>query len=88
MGTYFAFAACACPHPVHRHVEAEALDGVVAVATGADCKVPFGVLPISENEFPLAREKVRYRGDPVAVVAAIDEATAVKALKLIRAPRL
>src|ERR1039458_7252311 len=64
--------------------EAEALDGVVAVCTGADCKVPFGVLPIAENEFPLAREKVRYRGDPVAAVAAVDEATAAKALKLIR----
>jgi len=64
--------------------EAEALDGVVAVCTGADCKIPFGVLPITENEFPLAREKVRYRGDPVAAVAAVDEATAVRALKLIR----
>ena len=64
--------------------QAEALEGVVAVCTGADCKVPFGVLPIAENEFPLAREKVRYRGDPVAAVAAVDEATAAKALKLIR----
>src|SRR3974377_1710414 len=64
--------------------EAEALEGVVAVCTGADCGVPFGVLPIAENEFPLAREKVRYRGDPVAAVAAVDEVTAVKALKLIQ----
>ena len=63
---------------------AEALEGVVAVCTGADCKVPFGVLPIAENEFPLAREKVRYRGDPVAAVAAVDEVTAAKAIKLIR----
>jgi 4-hydroxybenzoyl-CoA reductase subunit alpha len=62
---------------------AEALEGVVAICTGADCSKPFGVLPISENEFPLAREKVRYRGDPVAAVAAVDEATAAKALKLI-----
>jgi 4-hydroxybenzoyl-CoA reductase subunit alpha len=63
--------------------QAEALEGVVAICTGADCKVPFGVLPIAENEFPLAREKVRYCGDPVAAVAAIDEATAAKALRLI-----
>lgn len=63
---------------------AEALPGVAAVCTGDDCRVPFGVLPIAENEYPLAREKVRYRGDPVAAVAAIDEATAVRALKLIR----
>nr|WP_294565420.1 4-hydroxybenzoyl-CoA reductase subunit alpha [uncultured Rhodopila sp.] len=64
--------------------EAEALDGVVAICTGADCRVPFGVLPISENEYPLAREKVRYRGDPVAAVAAVDEATAAAAIRLIR----
>ncbi|MGO9768609.1 MAG: 4-hydroxybenzoyl-CoA reductase subunit alpha, partial [Roseiarcus sp.] len=63
---------------------AEALEGVAAVCTGADCKTPFGVLPISENEFPLAREKARYCGDPVAAVAAVDEATAAKAIKLIR----
>jgi 4-hydroxybenzoyl-CoA reductase subunit alpha len=63
---------------------AEALDGVVTICTGDDCKVPFGVLPIAENEFPLARDKVRYRGDPVAAVAAIDEATAERALNLIR----
>jgi 4-hydroxybenzoyl-CoA reductase subunit alpha len=63
---------------------AEALEGVAAVCTGADCRVPFGVLPIAENEYPLARDKVRYRGDPVAAVAAIDEATAERALKLIR----
>ena len=63
---------------------AEALEGVAAVCTGADCAVPYGVLPITENEFPLAREKVRYCGDPVAAVAAVDEATAARAIKLIR----
>jgi 4-hydroxybenzoyl-CoA reductase subunit alpha len=63
---------------------AEALDGVVVVLTGADCAIPFGVLPICENEFPLARDRVRYRGDPVAAVAAIDEVTAERALKLIK----
>ena len=62
---------------------AEALDGVIAICTGEDCKIPFGVLPIAENEFPLARDKVRYRGDPVAAVAAIDEATAEQAIALI-----
>ncbi len=63
---------------------AEALDGVVCVCTGAETPVPFGVLPIAENEYPLARDKVRYRGDPVAAVAAIDEITAEKALSLIK----
>jgi len=60
-----------------------ALPGVHAVCTGDDTPVPFGVLPIAENEFPLARGKVRYRGDPVAAVAAVDEATAERALALI-----
>lgn len=63
---------------------AEALDGVFAVCTGAETPVPFGVLPIAENEYPLARGRVRYRGDPVAAVAAVDEPTAEKALGLIK----
>jgi 4-hydroxybenzoyl-CoA reductase subunit alpha len=63
---------------------ARSLPGVVAVITGADCDKPFGVLPISMNEYPLARERVRYRGEPVAAVAAVDEATAERALALIR----
>ena len=61
-----------------------ALPGVIAIVTSDDCLAPYGVLPISENEFPLARGKVRYVGEPVAAVAAVDDATAAQALKLIR----
>ncbi|MBX9591528.1 MAG: 4-hydroxybenzoyl-CoA reductase subunit alpha [Hyphomonadaceae bacterium] len=64
--------------------EAVKLPGVLAVVTGADCDKPFGVLPIARNEYPLARGKVRYKGEPVAAVAAIDEATADKAIRLIK----
>ncbi|MBI5110617.1 MAG: 4-hydroxybenzoyl-CoA reductase subunit alpha [Rhodovulum sp.] len=74
------------PHGILRRIDttaAERLPGVVAVVTGADCAVPFGVLPIARNEYPLARGKVRYRGEPVAAVAAVDEETAAKALALI-----
>lgn len=60
------------------------LPGVRAVVTGADCAQTYGVLPIAMNEYPLARERVRYRGEPIAAVAADDAATAAKALKLIR----
>ena len=75
----------------HAHAEisrldvsrARALAGVVAVVTGEDCDVPFGVLPIAMNEFPLARGRVRYRGEPVAAVAAVDDATAEAALRLV-----
>jgi 4-hydroxybenzoyl-CoA reductase subunit alpha len=60
------------------------LPGVKAIVTGADCDKTFGVLPIARSEHPLAREKVRYKGEPVAAVAAVDDATARKAVELIR----
>ncbi|MDX2239006.1 MAG: molybdopterin cofactor-binding domain-containing protein, partial [Hyphomonadaceae bacterium] len=63
--------------------KALALDGVVAIVTGEDCPHAYGVLPIAMNEFPLARDRVRYRGEPVAAVAAIDARTAKRALELI-----
>ncbi len=62
---------------------ARALPGVMAVISGEDCTIPYGIIPIAQNEYPLARGKVRYRGEPVAAVAAIDAATAEKALELI-----
>lgn len=62
---------------------ARALPGVLAVVTGDDCPITYGVLPIAMNEYPLARGRVRYRGEPVAAVAAVDQATAERALGLI-----
>ena len=62
---------------------ARALPGVRAVITGDDCDVPYGILPIAHNEYPLARGRVRYWGEPVAAVAADDAATARAALQLI-----
>src|SRR5207244_11355245 len=63
--------------------EAQKLPGVKAIVTGSDCDKTFGVLPIARSEYPLARGKVRYRGEPVAAVAAVDDATACKAVSLI-----
>jgi 4-hydroxybenzoyl-CoA reductase subunit alpha len=63
--------------------KARALPGVIAVITGDDCSVPYGIIPIVQNEFPLSRDKVRYRGEPVAALAAIDAETAQMALQLI-----
>jgi len=63
--------------------EALKLPGVIAVITGDECDIPFGILPIAQNEYPLSRDKVRYRGEPVAAVAAVDEKTAEHALSLI-----
>jgi 4-hydroxybenzoyl-CoA reductase subunit alpha len=64
--------------------EAAKLPGVKAIVTGADCMETFGVLPIARSEHPLARDRVRYRGEPVAAVAAIDDATAKEAVRRIR----
>ncbi len=64
--------------------EALKLPGVKAVVTGSDCDKGFGVLPIARSEYPLARDRVRYRGEPVAAVAAVDDATAREALRRIK----
>ena len=64
--------------------EAAKLPGVKAIVTGADCDKGFGVLPIARTEHPLARERVRYCGEPLAAVAAIDDATAKEALRRIK----
>ena len=63
--------------------KARALDGVFAVVTGADCPFTYGVLPVAMNEYPMARERVRYRGEPIAAVAAVDAETAERAIALI-----
>ena len=43
----------------------------------------YGVSPARYDEHVLAKERVRYVGDEVAAVAAVDEATAERALELI-----
>ncbi|HET9763270.1 MAG TPA: 4-hydroxybenzoyl-CoA reductase subunit alpha [Casimicrobiaceae bacterium] len=73
-------------HGVIRGIDtaaARAIPGVRAVVTGADFAAPYGVIPIAQNEWPLARDKVRYRGEPLAAVAAIDDASAEAALAAI-----
>jgi CO/xanthine dehydrogenase Mo-binding subunit len=62
--------------------EALALPGVKAVILGPELpQHHLGVFV--KDEVALARDKVRYVGDPVAAVAAVDLATARKALGLI-----
>src|SRR5262245_55063406 len=62
---------------------AETLPGVMAVLTGQALPIKYGILPVSEDEESLAIDKVRYVGDPIAAVAAVDEETAEAALKHI-----
>ncbi|HKQ28101.1 MAG TPA: molybdopterin cofactor-binding domain-containing protein [Burkholderiales bacterium] len=74
------------PHALIESVDAEkakALPGVALVLTGKDFPISFGILPVTQDEYPLAPEHVRYVGDPVAAVIAKDEQTASEALDLI-----
>lgn len=75
------------PHPHARVLgidasKAKSLPGVVAVVTGEDFPATMGAT-IQDQNF-LARGKVRFVGDAVAAVAAVDLDAAEEALSLIR----
>lgn len=81
------------PHPHAKIIsidtsKAEALPGVKAVITGKDTVgISFGFVDTPRypaDEHPLALDKVRYIGEEVAAVAAVDEITAAEALELIK----
>src|SRR3989442_4969389 len=66
------------PHALIKKIDvakALALPGVFSVITGNDLPIPYGILPVSQDEHALCIGKVRFIGDPVAAVAAIDEDT-------------
>src|SRR2546421_838439 len=76
------------PHPHARILSIDVrraleLPGVLAVLTGEDLPWKFGILPSSQDEYALAIDKVRYVGDPVAAVAALDPDILDEAMKLI-----
>ncbi len=74
------------PHAIIKNInasKARALPGVFAVVTGKDMPVSYGILPVSQDEHALCIDKVRFIGDPVAAVAAIDEDVAFDAMNLI-----
>jgi 4-hydroxybenzoyl-CoA reductase alpha subunit len=76
------------PHPHARILsidtsEALAMEGVHGVITGRDMPVKYGIIPWTPDESPLCVERVRYIGDGVAAVAAVDEDTAIRALEAI-----
>ena len=65
-------------------VKAEKLPGVKAVVTAKDtCGDKWGVFKYTQDQQFLPTEKVRYVGEEVAAVAAVDEDTALEALSLI-----
>ena len=63
--------------------QAAALPGVHGILTGRDLPIPYGIMPVAQDEHALALHKVRYHGEPVAAVAATDEEAAQQALRLI-----
>ncbi|MBI5604761.1 MAG: molybdopterin-dependent oxidoreductase [Deltaproteobacteria bacterium] len=65
-------------------LRAEKLPGVKAVVTAGDtCGDKWGVFRYTQDQQFLPTEKVRYCGEEVAAVAAVDEDTALQALSLI-----
>ena len=76
------------PHP---HARIKRLDvsralahpGVLDVICAADLPHKYGIMPTTQDEYPFAMDKVRYVGEPVAAVCAVDEETAEEALSLI-----
>ena len=76
------------PHARILHVDtsrAERLPGVKGVMTGQD--IPdrtYGIVPRAKDEYALAKDKVRYIGDEVAAVCAIDPEISEEALDLIK----
>jgi carbon-monoxide dehydrogenase large subunit len=81
-------------HAVIRHIDAgqaRALPGVVLVATAADLgtvspiPIRLGARPslVPYLQFPLARERVRYVGDPVALLLAADRYLAEDAAEAV-----
>jgi 4-hydroxybenzoyl-CoA reductase alpha subunit len=77
------------PHAKIMNIDASAalkLPGVKAVITGKDFPwgLKFGFSANYRDQAPLAQDKVRFVGDEVAAVAAVDEDAAEEALELIK----
>src|SRR5215467_7723285 len=75
------------PHALIKNIdcsEALKLPGVVSIITGKELPISYGILPVSQDEHALCIDKVRFIGDPVAAIAAIDEDTAFEAMDLIQ----
>jgi CO/xanthine dehydrogenase Mo-binding subunit len=74
------------PHALIKNIDlskALALPGVIAIITGKGSANPLRHSAVSQDEHALCIDKVRFIGDPVAAVAAIDEDVAFDAMNLI-----
>ena len=75
------------PHALIKSIdlsEAERVPGVLGFLTGRDFPVPFGILPVSQDEHALCTDRVRFVGDPVVAIAAVTEDAAWEAAYKVR----
>ncbi len=64
------------PHARIRNIDlaaAERMPGVLGFLTGRELPTTFGILPVSQDEHPLALDLVRHVGDAIVAVAATSE---------------
>ena len=84
---YGKLVPSAVPHALIKRIDASrarALPGVYAVLTGAELIDMEQYYGSDKKDRPIvALEKVRFQGEPVAAVAAVDEATAQEAADLV-----
>lgn len=64
--------------------EAEKVPGFLSAMTGQELPIPFGILPVSQDEHALVPDVARFVGDPVAAVAATSEDAAWEAARKVR----
>ncbi|MGH9464886.1 MAG: xanthine dehydrogenase family protein molybdopterin-binding subunit, partial [Thermoanaerobaculia bacterium] len=84
---YLRLVRSPLPHARIRGIDlsaAERVPGVLGFLTGADLPVPFGILPVSQDEHALCPDVVRFVGDPVVAVAAASEDAAWEAALAVR----
>ncbi len=60
-----------------------AVPGVLGACVGDELPRRYGVIPVAQDETALAVDKVRYIGEPVVCIAAVDEETAHRACALV-----
>ena len=76
------------PHAKIKGIDATAAlaaPGVKLVLTGKDFPIPYGILPVSQDEHALCTDVARFVGDPLACVIATTEEEAAAAVELLRA---
>lgn len=85
-------AHCKFLRSPHAHARIRAIDlsaaaampGVFATLVGSELPTRYCIIPWTPDETALAVDKVRYVGEAVAAVAAVDEETAIRACNAIR----